>query len=185
MFDKAKEALEGKRYQQTQGKAESQNQDHHESFLDQVGKTLKGETEFQKKAKEKSEQARERFAEAREKANNKLTTNYMGGYGSYRKALGELNFFDDHIEFRLPLHKESYFEIDKASIADVTFEGKDEVFQQRTITRNLLLFGKSKTKEIKEAYHCHAGRRPRSDVLCQGCATYGAKGQILKSGISS
>jgi len=81
-----------------------------------------------------------------------IPAEYSGGYGSYKKSKGILTFYQNQTEFKNILSRNNSFTIINTNIADVQFEGKDDVFQQRTITRNLLLAGKSKKEEIKDTY---------------------------------
>jgi hypothetical protein len=105
--------------------------------------------------KDKVKEQQEKMAEVKDARGNKLaslTIEYMGGYGDKKKANGSLTFYQKQTEFKVPLRENVSFTIPNTSIADITFDGKDNVIQQRTITRNVLLFGKSKQQEIKDAY---------------------------------
>jgi hypothetical protein len=105
--------------------------------------------------KDKVKEQQEKMAETKDARGNKLaslTIEYMGGYGDKKKATGSLTFYQKQIEFKVPLRENVSFTILNTDIADITFDGKDDVIQQRTIARNVLLFGKSKQQEIKDAY---------------------------------
>jgi hypothetical protein len=105
--------------------------------------------------KDKVKEQQEKMAEVKDARGNKLaslTIEYMGGYGDKKKATGSLTFYQKQTEFKVPLRDNVSFTIPNTDIADITFDGKDDVIQQRTIARNVLLFGKSKQQEIKDAY---------------------------------
>lgn len=106
--------------------------------------------------KDKVKEQQEKIAEQKDNRGSKLaalSVQYMGGYSDKKKATGKLTFYQKQTEFSNPmLNSRLGFTIINTNIADITFSGKDDVIQQRTITRNLLLAGKSKSKEIKDAY---------------------------------
>jgi hypothetical protein len=77
----------------------------------------------------------------------------MGGYAQYSKAGGSLNFYQKQTEFSSLMTK---FAIPNANIADIAFEGKDEVNRRTTVMRLLTLgifaFAFKKKSKNKEAY---------------------------------
>lgn len=106
--------------------------------------------------KDKVKEQQEKMAEVKDARGNKLASlqvEYMGGYEDKKKAKGSLTFYQNQAEFKNPLlNKKLWFTVLTSDIANITFDGKDDVIQQRTITRNLLLAGKSKQQEIKDAF---------------------------------
>ncbi len=106
--------------------------------------------------KEKQREHQEQVAETKQAQGNKLVilglTEYMGGYGEHKANRGMLTFYENIVEFKVALSSKNSFTLDNKDIADITFDGKDEYLQQRTITRNILLAGKSKKQEVKDGY---------------------------------
>ncbi|MCL5292571.1 MAG: SHOCT domain-containing protein [Actinobacteria bacterium] len=81
-------------------------------------------------------------------------TEYMGGYGDYKRAIGALTFYEKQTEFKAPLRFS--FTIASTEIADVAIEGKDEVNRRVTVTRLLAVgifaFAFKKKSADKESY---------------------------------
>jgi hypothetical protein len=102
-------------------------------------------------AREKQEATKQKFHSMTAGIPLRLKAEYLGGYKHYSKKMeGQLAVYGDKIGFTGSLINK--FEINKSDVASVTVEGQDSVIQQRTITRNVLLAGKSKTKEMKDTY---------------------------------
>jgi hypothetical protein len=119
---------------------------------------------FLDKAKDKYNDERQKLADRSEQRGSKLTSldvTYVGGYQTTRASHGTLKCYEHQIEYGVSLANKSNnafalmskgFTIPNNQITDITFDGKDQVIQQRTIARNLLFAGKSKKQEIKDAY---------------------------------
>lgn len=78
-----------------------------------------------------------------------LKAEYYGGYDRAQKSAGTLRIWQDKVQFN---SLKSHFIIDRQNIKDIAVEGQDQVLQQRTITRNLLLAGKSKKVNVQDTY---------------------------------
>jgi hypothetical protein len=106
----------------------------------------------------KQQEHNEKIAELQEARGDKLQklspVDFMGGYKDVHANTGggSLIFYKNVVEYSVLGSKKRSFTISNKDIADITFDGKDEFLQQRTITRNLLLAGKSKKQEVKDGY---------------------------------
>jgi len=118
-----------------------------------LGSKLNQQHSEQKQQKQQEQQ--QKVAETEDTRGNKLGSMaaiFMGGYNEHKHAVGSIVFYQKQTEFKVALSQKRSFAIPNTSITDVTFEGKDEVIQQRTITRNILLAGKSKQQAVKDTY---------------------------------
>jgi len=100
--------------------------------------------------KDLNEKQQQRAQAMRDKLPVRLKAQYYGGYDKYtNKSDGVLFIHVDNVQF---IGRKARFTIDKADIKELAVEGQDQVLQQRTITRNILLAGKSKNQNIKDTY---------------------------------
>ena len=82
-----------------------------------------------------------------------LVVGYLGGYKDVHATnSGNLTFYKNVTEFKVLGMSKRSFIISNKDIANISFGGKDDVIQQRTIARNLLLAGKSKKQSVKDTY---------------------------------
>ena len=101
--------------------------------------------------------AKQAYKQSQEKrAVTLVNAEYMGGYAEKKKALGNLSFFDEQVEFKVALNSRASFAIPIADIQDMAVEGKDEVSRRVTVTRliavGIFAFALKKKGEDKDAY---------------------------------
>jgi hypothetical protein len=107
--------------------------------------------------KAKQQEHKQKVQELKEKRGDKLKAligvDYLGGYKDIKASnVGDLTFYKNVTEYKAFGSSKRSFSIVNKDIADMVFEGKDDVVQQRTITRNILLAGKSKNQSVKDTY---------------------------------
>ena len=82
-----------------------------------------------------------------------IGVSYLGGYKDiHANNGGSLTFYKNVTEYKVIGMDKRSFTIANKDIADISFEGKDDIVQQRTIARNVLLAGKSKNQAVKDTY---------------------------------
>ncbi len=85
-----------------------------------------------------------------------VNAEYMGGYSDKKKALGNLSFYEQQVEFKVALNSKASFTIPVSQIKNIETEGKDEVSRRVTVTRliavGIFAFALQKKREDKDAY---------------------------------
>ncbi|MCL4357463.1 hypothetical protein M1512_01020, partial [Patescibacteria group bacterium] len=105
----------------------------------------------QKEHQEKAQELNDTRGDKLRKLN--IGVSYLGGYKDiHANNGGSLTFYKNVTDYNVIGVSKRSFSISNKDIANISFEGKDDVVQQRTITRNVLLAGKSKKQAVKDTY---------------------------------
>lgn len=85
-----------------------------------------------------------------------INAEYMGGYDGHKKALGNLSFLEQKIEFKVALNNHASFNIPISDVINIEIEGKDQVSRRVTVTRliaiGIFAFALQKKREDKDGY---------------------------------
>ncbi len=85
-----------------------------------------------------------------------INAKFLGGYDDRKKALGNLSFFNESVDFKVAFSAKASFSIAFSSITNVVVEGKDQVSRRVTVTRlitiGIFAFALQKKREEKDAY---------------------------------
>ena len=105
------------------------------------------------KQQEHQEKAKELKDTRGDKLNSLSGVYYLGGFRDvHANNSGSLTFYKNVTEYKVLGMSKRSFTISNKDISSINFEGKDDVIQQRTIARNILLAGKSKKQAVKDTY---------------------------------